>query len=158
MDKSAHPVEVVKTYEEVLTESALKRKFIEIDGGYKIHVVEAGKGPPVVMLHGTGDAAFAFSPLLQHFESVLSIVPDRPGSGLSDPVGIRRKGYRDWALEVIDQMLEALGVDEVSLAGASGGACGRFGTRWRFPNACSASFCLRAYLCCLEPMLCYQSV
>lgn len=121
MDSSTHPAEVVRTYEQVLKESAAEGRYIEIDGGHKIHVVEAGTGPPVVMLHGTGAAAYSFLPLLERLEGIRAIAPDRPGSGLSDPVDIGHKGYRDWTVEVMDQILHALGADRISLAGASGG-------------------------------------
>lgn len=121
MDTSTHPVEVVRTYKQILRGSAAEGRYIEIDGGHKIHVVEAGTGPPVVMLHGTGPAAFMFMPLLDCIESVRAIALDRPGFGLSDLLDIGHKGYRDWAVEVLDQILDALGLDEVSLAGASGG-------------------------------------
>lgn len=116
-----HPAEVGRTYEQFLKESPAEGRFIEIDGGHKIHVVEAGAGPPVVMLHGTGAAAYTHLPLLEHLEGVRAIIPDRPGSGLSDPVDIGHKGYREWAVEVLDQILDTLGVDQFSLAGASGG-------------------------------------
>lgn len=121
MDRSTHADEVVRTYEQVLKESSAEGRYIEIDGGHKIHVVEARTGPPVVMLHGTGVPAYSFLPLLERLEGVRAIAPDRPGFGLSDPVDIGHKGYRDWVLEVMDKMLNALGVDEMSLAGASGG-------------------------------------
>lgn len=42
-------------------------------------------------------------------------------SGLSDPVDIGHKGYRDWAVEVMNRIIDELGVDRISLAGASGG-------------------------------------
>ena len=121
MEMLTHSAEVVRTYEQVLKESAAEARYIEIDSGYKVHVIEAGTGPPLVMLHGTGVAAHMLAPLLQHLDGVRAIAPDRPGNGLSDPVDIERKGFRDWAVEVMDQLLDALGLDQISLAGASGG-------------------------------------
>ncbi len=121
MKKLTHSVEVARTYEQALKESSAEGGYIEIDGGHKIHVIEAGAGPPLVILHGTGAAAYTYLPLLEHLEGVRAIVPDLPGSGLSDPVDRGHKGYRDWAVEVMDQILDALGVDQISLAGASGG-------------------------------------
>lgn len=121
MGRSTHPVEVVMTYEQLLKESAAEGRYIEINGGHKIHVVEAGTGPPLVMLHGTGNAAFTLLPLLDHLEGVRAIAPDLPGCGLSDPLDVGHKGYRNWVLEVLDQILDTLGVDKFALAGASGG-------------------------------------
>ena len=122
VDRSTtHPIEVVRSYEQLLKESAAEGRYIQINGGHKIHVVEAGKGLPVVILHGTGNAAYTLLPLLEHLEGVRAIAPDLPGCGLSDPLYIGDKGYRNWVIEVIDQMLDALEVDQISLAGASGG-------------------------------------
>jgi pimeloyl-ACP methyl ester carboxylesterase len=121
MDTSTHPVEVVKAYEEVLKESAVEGRYIEIDGGRKIHVIEAGTGPPLIIQHGSSGGGYPLVPLMQHLDGVRAIAPDRPGNGLSDPVDIGRNGFRDWAVEVMDQILDALGVDQASLAGASGG-------------------------------------
>lgn len=139
MDKSTHPVEVVRTYKQVLKKSAVEGRYIEIDGGHKIHVVEAGTGPPVVMLHSTGTAAYTYLPLLERLEDVRAIAPDRPGSGLSDPFDIGHKGYRDWTVEVMDQILDALGVDQISLAGASGGGVWAIWYALAFPRTRSAA-------------------
>jgi pimeloyl-ACP methyl ester carboxylesterase len=122
MDKPTHTTEITRSYERILEESAAEERYIEIGGGHKIHVFEAGSGPPLVMLHGTGTAGYSLLPLLDHLEGVRAIVPDRPGNGLSDPVDFGHNGYRDRAVEVTGQMLDALGVDQISLGGNSGGS------------------------------------
>lgn len=121
METLRHPVEVVSIYERILKESSVQGKFIDVGAGHKIHVIEAGTGPPLVYLHGGGAAAHTFLPVLEYLEGVRTIVPDRPGYGLSDPVNLRHKSYRDMAVEVTGQILDALGVDQISLAGSSGG-------------------------------------
>ena len=121
MEKSTHPIEAVRIHERVLKGSSVERRYIAIGSGYKIHLIEAGDGPPLVYLHGGGAAAHTFLPVLEHLEGVRAIVPDRPGYGLSDPVGLDHQGYRDTAVEVMDQILDALGIDQISVAGSSGG-------------------------------------
>lgn len=121
MENLTHPIEVVRIYERILEESSAEGRYINISGGHKIHVVEAGAGPPLVYLHGGGAAAHTALPVLEHLEGVHMIIPDRPGYGLSDPVDIGDRGYREMAIEVTDQILDAVGVDQISLAGSSGG-------------------------------------
>jgi pimeloyl-ACP methyl ester carboxylesterase len=121
MEKLAHPDEVIRIHERILNESSAEGRFIEIGAGRRIHIIEAGMGPPLVYLHGGGAAAHTAMPLLEYLEGVRMIVPDRPGYGLSDSVDFGHKGYRDMAVDVTDQILEALGLDQVSLAGSSGG-------------------------------------
>jgi pimeloyl-ACP methyl ester carboxylesterase len=121
MEKSMHPVEVTRIHERILKESLAEGRYVDIGTGHKIYVIEAGAGPPLVYLHGGGAAAHTFLPVLEYLEGVRSIVPDRPGYGLSDPVHIGHKGYRAMALEVTHQILDALGLDQISLAGSSGG-------------------------------------
>lgn len=121
MENLKHTDEVVSIHERILKESTAEGKFIEIDSGRKIHVIEAGNGPPLVMLHGTGAPAHTMLPLVERLKDVRTIVPDLPGSGLSDAVDMGHRSYHDMALEVIDQILDALEVDEITLAGSSGG-------------------------------------
>lgn len=121
IEKSAHPDEVVRIHERIFKESSIKERYIDIGVGRKIHVIESGDGPPLVYLHGGGAAAHTALPFLEHLEGIRTIVPDRPGNGLSDPVEIGPKGYRGMAIEATDQILEALGLDQISLAGSSGG-------------------------------------
>lgn len=121
MERSIHPAEVVRTYQKVLKDSRVVGRFIEIDGGYKIHVIEVGAGPPLIVHHGSGAGAYPLVPLLEHLDGVRAIAPDRPGNGLSDPTDVGAENYRDWAIGVMDQILNALDVDQISLAGASGG-------------------------------------
>jgi pimeloyl-ACP methyl ester carboxylesterase len=122
MDKPTHTTEVTGSYERILEESAVEERTVEFGAGHKIHVFEAGSGPPLVMLHGTGTAGYSLLPLWDHLEGVRAIVPDRPGNGLSDPIVFGHNGYRDRAVEVTGQMLDALGVDQISLGGNSGGS------------------------------------
>jgi len=64
-----------------------------------------------------------FLPLLERLTGLRAVAVDRPGFGLSDPVELPRERYRDAAVECLDSVLDALGLDETALLGNSmGGA------------------------------------
>jgi pimeloyl-ACP methyl ester carboxylesterase len=116
-----HPDEVREVYERILADAGIGHRYIETRSGRRVHLVESGEGPPVVLLHGGGTSSMSHLPLLVHLEGVRAINVDRPGFGLSDPVRVPRERYRDGAIEFIDEVLDALGLESTALAGASGG-------------------------------------
>lgn len=62
-------------------------RVLDLDGR-RVHLLEAGAGPPVLLLHGLGglaqEVAAPLSGLLARHHRVLA--PDRPGYGFSDPL------------------------------------------------------------------------
>jgi pimeloyl-ACP methyl ester carboxylesterase len=88
--------------------------------GMKIHYVEAGSGPVVVLLHGLGgnstNWAFNIAPLSQNFRV---IVPDQIGFGQSDKplINYRIGTYVDF----LDRFLTELKIERASLVGNSMG-------------------------------------
>ncbi len=78
---------------------------------------------PVLLVHGAlshaGEWAMAGSC------EGRTVIPDRPGCGLSDPVDVRRVGLRRSGERWLTAMVDALGVDEVDVVGCSTG--GYFG-------------------------------
>jgi len=83
-----------------------------------VHYLEAGAGPPVVLLHagfgGAGNWYRTLGPLSRHYRVV---APDRPGYGLS------RAGAAHDPVHWLDWFLAALGVGRAILIGhVSGGA------------------------------------
>ncbi|MFP5331933.1 MAG: alpha/beta fold hydrolase [Acidimicrobiia bacterium] len=111
--------------------AALAERFIGARGR-RVHVLEAGEGHPLVMIHGTGNSGLFLLPLVERLEGVRAIVVDRPGFGLSDPRPSSRKHFKADAVDWIDGVLDELGLDRTSLLGHSMGglwsvwyACGR---------------------------------
>ena len=51
-------------YERVLGGSSLRSRHVEVGAGGRVHLLEKGAGPPVVLLHGTGNSAGFLLPLL----------------------------------------------------------------------------------------------
>ena len=118
---AGHPDEVREVYERILADAGVGHRYIETSSGRRVHLIEAGEGLPVVLLHGGGTSSLSHLPFLAHLEGVRAINADRPGFGLSDPVHVPRERYRDSAIEFIDEVLDRLELESSALAGASGG-------------------------------------
>jgi pimeloyl-ACP methyl ester carboxylesterase len=116
-----HPGEVVATYERILGSSSAHSRFIKAGSNRRVHVIEAGDGPPVVLLHGSSTSSMLLLPLLELLRGVWGIAVDRPGFGLSDPADIPRERFRQAAIDWLDGVLDALGLDATALAGSSMG-------------------------------------
>jgi len=91
-------------------------------GGIRTNYLEAGEGPPVVLVHGSGPGVTAYANWRLNIPALASslrvLAPDMAGFGSSDKPG--RYGMQGW----IDQLvgfLDATGLDRVSLVGNSFG-------------------------------------
>ena len=88
--------------------------------GQKIHYVEAGSGPNVILLHGLGGSTqawqFNIGPLAEKFHV---FVPDQIGFGKSDKplVNYRIRTYVDF----LDQFCKQLKIERATLVGNSMG-------------------------------------
>jgi len=116
-----YSAEVRKAYERMLAGTSARSGYVEVDVGHRVHVLEKGAGQPLVLLHGTGNSAGFFLPLLNELDGVRVLVPDRPGLGLSDPIDLPRHRYRETAVAWLDRLLDALRVEIAALVGHSGG-------------------------------------
>jgi pimeloyl-ACP methyl ester carboxylesterase len=91
-------------------------------GGRRVHLLEAGDGPAVVLLHGSGagtTAAGAWGPLAQalaHRHRV--IAPDLAGFGRSE--ALPRYGRGPWTAQVLE-LLDLLAVERFAAVGNSAG-------------------------------------
>lgn len=103
--------------------SELKRTAYKVSGGYDISVAEAGEGPALVFIHGSGPGASGHSNFRQNFQTFVDagyrvLLPDMIGYGdSSKPEGI------DYTLQLFtDTLYDALqqaGVGKASLVGNS---------------------------------------
>jgi pimeloyl-ACP methyl ester carboxylesterase len=116
-----HPANVRDVYERILADKPVRHRQIEIRSGRHVNLIEAGEGPPVVLLHGSGTSSISHLPFLEHLKGAWAINVDRPGFGLSDPVAVAREHYRDRAIGFVDDVLDALDLEFTSVAGASAG-------------------------------------
>jgi 4,5:9,10-diseco-3-hydroxy-5,9,17-trioxoandrosta-1(10),2-diene-4-oate hydrolase len=97
----------------------VKDKFVAIDG-LNIRYIEAGEGPPVLLLHGAslGSSADVFrrnlGPLAE--AGFRAIAFDQPGFGLSDVPSDHSAAYRR---DMVPRVMAALGLARAALVGHS---------------------------------------
>ena len=94
-------------------------------GGQRLHYIDEGEGPPVVLVHGNPTWSFYFRELVIGLrDSYRVIVPDHIGCGLSDKP--QRYPYTlATHIENLRRLVEHLGLKGVTLAGHDwGGAIG----------------------------------
>lgn len=116
-----HSPDVRGWYEGALAGASVQSRSVEVPAGGRVHLLEKGGGPPLVLLHGSGVAAGFFLPLLEELEGVRALAPDRPGSGLSDAIDLPRRRYHETAVVWLDRLLDALELDTTALLGHSAG-------------------------------------
>lgn len=115
-----HPARLRERYDDMVRSAGARGRFIGRQSG-RVHVIEAGEGPPVVHLHGNNTSSLSHLMLLEHMTSVHSYLVDRPGFGLSDPDVLPRKSFRQCAVRFVDEVLDDLRLESTVLVGASGG-------------------------------------
>jgi pimeloyl-ACP methyl ester carboxylesterase len=97
-------------------------RFIEVDGA-RLHYLDRGTGPVVVLVHGLGGNLRNFYELVDKLAATCRVVAvDRPGSGYSTMVSGKHPALRAQAA-IIARFLHRLGLDRPLLVGHSlGGA------------------------------------
>jgi pimeloyl-ACP methyl ester carboxylesterase len=85
----------------------------------RVRVLSHGSGPPLVLLHGVSLSAAAWAPLFTALSGWRLLAVDLPGHGLSDPDRYRRGQVRDRARALIDDIFDALGLDQTPVVGHS---------------------------------------
>src|SRR5664279_4381157 len=91
-------------------------------GGIRWHVQRAGRGPWMLLVHGTGASTHSWRdvlPLLAREYSVLAV--DLPGHGLTDEVSSLRSSIAGMS-ESLTALLRALNVNPTYCVGHSAGA------------------------------------
>ena len=121
-------------------------KFIEVDG-VRLHYVDRGQGPVVVLLHGNGVMLQDFEvsgvlPLAAEHHRVIAF--DRPGFGYSD-----RPRSRIWTpsaqAELIARALKQIGIERAVVVGHSWGTLVALAMALDCPEAVSGLVLLSGY-------------
>jgi pimeloyl-ACP methyl ester carboxylesterase len=89
------------------------------DTGARVRLLSHGSGPPLVLLHGVSLSAAAWAPLFTALSGWRLLAVDLPGHGLSDPDSYRSGQVRRRAHTLIDDIFDALGLDEAPVVGHS---------------------------------------
>jgi len=87
--------------------------------GLRVRVLSHGRGPVVILLHGVSESAAIWAPLFPGLRGFRLLAVDLPGHGLSDPVAFRRGQVREHARALIEDILDALGLDQAPVIGHS---------------------------------------
>jgi pimeloyl-ACP methyl ester carboxylesterase len=83
-------------------------------------LLELGTGPPLLLVHGGGDGAFVWVPILSALaRSRRVLVVDRPGHGLAEPFDYRGVDLLGHARLFLGDILDALGLSTADIAANS---------------------------------------
>jgi pimeloyl-ACP methyl ester carboxylesterase len=121
MAMAKHSDEAQELFDRMLESSPATGRHVELASGRRAHVVEAGAGDPLVMLHSGGTSSLLFLPLIERLTGLRVIAVDRPGFGLSDPIDFTRDSFRSDVVTWISHVLDALDLERIALLGNSMG-------------------------------------
>lgn len=112
---------------------AAESRWADVEGG-RLHYLEMGRGPTVVLLHGAGGGAANWFGVLGRLAQRFHVLaPDLPGYGLSTPVE-PRIGLGGQIAAIVDAWLRRLGVQRFHLAGTSFGGLVALRLAQRWPD------------------------
>jgi 3-oxoadipate enol-lactonase len=79
--------------------------------GARIRCFVGGDGPPLLLVHGLGGAAWNFTEMQPHLAGRRLIVPDLPGHGGSSPLpaAASLRGFADALVPLLDEPVDVLG-------------------------------------------------
>jgi pimeloyl-ACP methyl ester carboxylesterase len=89
--------------------------------GLRAHVIEAGSGQPLLLVHGGNGVGAHWIPLMERLVGWRMIVPDRPGCGLTDGFLYDGVDMRAHGAAFLEGVLDALEVESASIIGNSMG-------------------------------------
>jgi 2-hydroxymuconate-semialdehyde hydrolase len=124
----------VRRWEDVdLAATTQPGRNVEVDG-VKLHYVEDGSGPPLLLLHGLNGSTFGFRLLMPHLAPHFrTIALDLMGFGYSE-----RPEHRDYSLgaqaRLVAGFLDALGISKASVLGHSLGGAVAMHLSMQFPE------------------------
>src|SRR5262245_14921696 len=87
-----------------------------------VHVLEAGQGKPLLLIHGGRSCACSFAPLIAALQNDFHVFAfDRPGHGLSDEFNYRDTALREHAVDVITSVMVELELPDANIVANSMG-------------------------------------
>ena len=85
----------------------------------QVRVLETGEGDPVLFMNGISAPGIGMAPLAGRLPGHRHLLVDLPGHGLSPPYLWQGRPVREQAVNVLDGVLDGLGIDRVTLVGNS---------------------------------------
>lgn len=95
-----------------------RRRRLAWSGG-TTEAIEAGEGPPALLVHGGLSEAGAWVPLMARLDGVRSIAVDLPGHGLADPWDYRREPLPETGARFLAEVIDALGIPRLPIVASS---------------------------------------
>jgi hypothetical protein len=83
---TAHSSESIEFHARLLSSSPATGRHVELASGRRAHVIEAGAGEPLVLLHPGGTSALVFMPLIERLTG-LRVIGNMEG-GTDDAVSV----------------------------------------------------------------------
>jgi len=129
---------------QALMQSTVKDKMATVNG-VKIHYLEAGKGEPVILLHGYAQNSHMWRPLIAELSKTnLVIAPDLRGFGKSDKPA---QGYdKKTMAQDIHALAASLGLKKVRIAGHDIGLMVAYAYAAQYPSEVDRIALLDAFL------------
>ena len=88
--------------------------------GGETQAFELGSGSPLLLVHGGGDAAYEWVPILATLAQRHRVIAvDRPGHGLADPFDYGAVDLAEHAVAFLTEILDALEIESVDVVGNS---------------------------------------
>ena len=117
------------------------RRTIVRVGDRHVFLLTAGRGAPLLLLHGSPNSAAALTGLIEHLaDAFLVIAPDTPGNGASDPLPGQAAGADAYA-DALAALLDVLGLPRVGVYGRHTGAVFAAELARRHPERIEALAC-----------------
>ena len=108
-------------------------RFVDVDG-VRVHYVDRGSGPPVVLLHASFLSLRSWDQLSAKLEGRFRVIRlDLSGAGLTGDDPSRRYGI-ERNIELVHGLLARLQLDSVALVGTSSGGITAFRYAARYPE------------------------
>ena len=102
-----------------------KIHFVDVkEPNLRVRVLEVGSGKPLLLIPGGSGDAFAFAALLAQLKGWRVIAINRPGGGLSDGIDHRDVDVRRLAVNTVNAVVNAFGLERVPVI------CNSMGGLW----------------------------
>jgi pimeloyl-ACP methyl ester carboxylesterase len=111
-----------------------RSKFIEVTG-FRVHFLDQGSGPPILMIHGGGTWLYSFRHNLEPLARSFRVIAlDMPGHGYTKPTRSEARYDFETTDRVLREFLDAKGIPQASLVGHSWGGGWALHFAQRYPK------------------------